>query len=64
MALSFSVIDTTMTSTARDDDAFVLDAPDLAEIKVDGTFVWAVYHEFLSVSPGREELAFGVIGFD
>jgi hypothetical protein len=35
MALSFSVIDTTMTSTARDDDALVLDAPDLAEIKVD-----------------------------
>ena len=35
MALSFYVIDTTMTSTARDDDAFVLDAPDLAEIKVD-----------------------------
>ncbi len=64
MALSFSVIDTTMTPTARDDDAFVLDAPDLAEIKVDEAFVWAVYHEFLSVSPGREELAIGVIGFD
>ncbi|CBK42637.1 protein of unknown function [Nitrospira defluvii] len=48
----------------RGDDAFVLDAPDLAEIKVDWAFVWTVYREFATVSPDREELAIGVIGFD
>jgi hypothetical protein len=49
---------------ARGDDAFALEAPDLAEIKVDWAFVWTVYHEFLSISSDREELTIGVIGYD
>lgn len=48
----------------RGDDVFVLDAPDQAEAKVDWDFVWSVYREFASLSPDREELAIGVIGYD
>ena len=49
---------------ARGDDIFALDAPNQTEAKVDWDYVWIVYREFVSVSPDREELAIGVIGYD
>lgn len=49
---------------ARGDTLFALEAPDQPEGRVDWDFVWILYHEFVTVSPDRQELAVGVIGYD
>jgi hypothetical protein len=49
---------------ARGDAAFALCAADRADARVDWHFVWIVYHEFACLSPGRDELTIGVIGYD
>ncbi len=49
--------------TARGDTAFVLEAPDQPGVRVHWD-VWNVYHEFVCLSPDREELTVAVIGYD
>ncbi|MBI5850618.1 MAG: hypothetical protein HZB39_06195 [Planctomycetes bacterium] len=52
------------TVDARGDVVFALDAPEQVHARVDWDFVWMVYREFVSVSPNRDELSVGVIGYD
>jgi hypothetical protein len=49
---------------ARGDNAYWLMPIDDPDARVDWSFVWCIFHEFLCVSPDREELTVGVIGYD
>ena len=48
----------------RGDTAFELAVPDASDSRVEWSYVWLVFHEFLCFSPEREELAVAVIGYD
>lgn len=47
----------------RGDRLLVLEAPDLPGVRVEWD-VWLLFHEFVSVSPTREEMTVAVIGYD
>jgi hypothetical protein len=48
----------------RGDAAFVLEAGEQLEVRVDWDFVWIIYREFVCLSSDHEQLTVAVIGYD
>jgi len=57
-------VETWVASVSHGSTLLVLDAPSAPEIRVEFSFIWPFFHEFIAVTPDRSELWVGVVSCD